>query len=311
MLNKENNTINDFINGKLTSEKAIGISKMIKEQAKNENFASKTPNYAEQFDVDSAWEKFSKKNHIINTKESKKYNFIRIAASIILLVSISIIGYFISSNIAENDKYSEINSNNKLKEVILPDGSIVSLNKNSNIKFPKKFGTSRIVNFSGEAFFNITKNSKRPFIIKSNNSEITVLGTSFNVNSKNEKDISVTVKIGKVKLAKNNNEHIILISGQLGELKNNKLIKSKNSNKNFLSWKTKYFEYHNDKLKKVISDFNKVYDVDISVSSADIEDLPISTPFNNKPIEVALNIICKLHNLEYTKENNKYILYKK
>ena len=313
MLNKENKIINDFINGTLSPEKAKKLSNMIKDKENNKYFTKKeNSNYTEQFDVDAAWKKFSNKN--INTKtikRNKKNNFMRIAASTILLVGVSIIGYFVSSNVFNNDKYSEINSKNELKEVILPDGSIVSLNKNSNIKFPEVFGNKRIVEFSGEGFFKISKNPKSPFIIKSNNSEISVLGTSFNVNAKDKKNISVTVKTGKVKFAKNKNEHVILVAGEFGEIKNNNLSKSKNLNKNFLSWKTKQFIYKNDKLKKVISDFNKVYNVNIATSSADIEDLLISTTIKNKTINMALDIICKSNNLQYSKNKNKIIISKK
>jgi len=307
----ENKILTEFINGTLPKDKMKEISSLIEKEMKDKPI-DKSKDI--QFDADFAWDKFSKKINVPKNKEKrigKNYNFMRIAASIVLLIGISVLGYFISTNINNKTQYSEINSLQNLNEVSLPDGSIVSLNKNSTIKFPKTFNKSRIVEFSGEAFFKITKNPKSPFIIKSNNSEITVLGTSFNVDAKSKKDISVTVATGKVKLAKNKKEHVILVAGEFGEIKNNSLSKNKNSNKNFLSWKTKHFEYNGDKLKKVISDFNKVYGVGISVSSADIEDLPISTPFDNKPIEVALDIICKLHNLKYTKSDNNFIISKK
>jgi transmembrane sensor len=87
----------------------------------------------------------------------------------------------------------------KLQQVRLPDGSEVWLNASSRIGFPEKFGDTREVNLQGEAFFKVTKDPKKPFIIRTGNVHTTVLGTAFNVKAyKGDELIEVTVSNGKV-----------------------------------------------------------------------------------------------------------------
>ncbi len=114
-----------------------------------------------------------------------------------------------------------------------------------------------------------------------------------------------------MKLAKNKNEHIFLIAGEVGTIKNNTILKRDNTDKNFLSWKTKCFEYNGEKLEKVIADFNKVYNVNVVVGADGIEDLPIVSSIKNKSIEVALDIVCTSNNLKYTKAKNDIIISRK
>lgn len=305
MLNHEDKTINQFINAKFPNDKKEELAKKI--------IGAKFPiNNKENFDENLAWSKFKEKvNHNTTSKKKniKQRTYISIAASIILLIGISVFTYLSTNN---KNKFAEFNSMQEIKELVLPDGSIVTLNRNSSIKFPKKFASkNRLVEFTGEAFFKISKNKNKPFIIKSNNAKITVLGTSFNVNSKNKKNILVTVKTGKVKFEKKNKEHLILIAGETGEIKNSKILKKKNLNKNFLSWKTKQFEYYGEKLSKVISDFNDVYQVNITTSTTDINNLQITTTINGKDVYVALNIICQANNLKYTTNKNNILISKK
>ncbi len=83
---------------------------------------------------------------------------------------------------------------------MLEDGTVIMLKPNSSIEYPEKFSKSdRKVQLTGEAFFNVTKDKSRPFIIGTADVTIKVLGTSFNVMAyEGAKEISVAVKTGKV-----------------------------------------------------------------------------------------------------------------
>lgn len=91
-----------------------------------------------------------------------------------------------------------VSSSGKFEEVELPDGSIVLLNKNSEISYPSKF-EERNVQLTGEAFFEVTPNPTKPFKVISGENEITVLGTSFNVKSTSE-SMEVEVSTGEVEM---------------------------------------------------------------------------------------------------------------
>jgi len=313
MSQKESQTISDFINGTLSEEKRNRVSNQIKNHSIKGETNKMKANNKNTFDANKAWVKFKdgiENNKTITSLKKPIFKIQNVAASIIILIGITISGYFLIDNFSKT-QFAEISSGNKIKEITLPDGSLITLNNNSTMKFPEKFSNvNRTVEFSGEGFFEIEKNPEKPFIIKSNNAEITVLGTSFNVSASVQNEIKVTVKTGKVKLSKNKKKNIILNPEEEGKIENNKLYKTKNIDKNYLSWKTKCFEYNGEQLRKVIDDFNKVYKANIIIEDTETAKLPIVSNPQNKTLEVALEIICSANNLKFKQENNKIIISK-
>ncbi|MCF6365891.1 MAG: FecR family protein [Bacteroidales bacterium] len=313
MSQKEYQTISNFITGTLSENERKAVSNQIKSHSLK-NYSGKIKTKERHiFNADKAWFEFKKDVETPKTPIQKRkslYKTRNIAASVIILAVTTIFGYFLINNFTDN-QFTEISSGNEIKEIVLPDGSVLTLNKNSEIRFPEEFSKiNRSVEFSGEAFFEIKRNPKIPFVIRSNNTEITVLGTSFNVLTSKKTDITVTVKTGKIKLSNNNKENIILKPEEVGKIENNILSKSVNKNKNYLSWKTKCFNYNGEKLNKVIEDFNKAYNAEIVIEDPKIGKLPIVSNPRNKALTVALEIICSAHNLKYKQEKNKIIIYK-
>ncbi len=133
------------------------------------------------------------------------------AASVLLLISIGTWRYFSSPKEAA-DSYTfltkavatplqeKVNTGKEALTVLLGDGTIVTLNPNSRLSYPPLFNkTSRTVYLSGEAFFEVTKNPARPFLIYANQTVTKVLGTSFLVRAyTDEENVTVTVKTGRV-----------------------------------------------------------------------------------------------------------------
>ena len=89
-------------------------------------------------------------------------------------------------------------------QVVLPDGSKVWLNSASSLHFPTAFiGNLRIVELTGEAYFEVTKNKKKPFLVKVRDMEVKVLGTHFNINAyPDENTIKTSILEGRVKITK-------------------------------------------------------------------------------------------------------------
>ena len=134
------------------------------------------------------------------------------AASVALLLGFGTWRFFSNPQIAHTDTYAKmtiqeqmpllekINNGNKTVNILLNDGSVVSLGKNSRISYPKQFDkNSRTVYLSGEAFFDVAKNPAKPFLIYANSTITKVLGTSFLVRAyREEPDVKVMVKTGRV-----------------------------------------------------------------------------------------------------------------
>ena len=92
-------------------------------------------------------------------------------------------------------------ANGQKSTVTLADGSIIRLNAGSRLTYPETFESdTRSIQLVGEAFFEVVRDEKRPFIIKSGDLVTTVLGTSFNISAFPDQDISVTVATGKVRV---------------------------------------------------------------------------------------------------------------
>ena len=303
MTQNENHIIQNFINGTLDEATRLKLSKKITNPKSSEE-KNTMKNNSQKFDADAAWKtlhnKLKEDNLIIpeNKKRNNSfYKISRIAASIIIFTGLSISGYFIVNSNSDIN----IQSENSLKEIRLPDGSEITLNTKSHLSYPKKFArNNRLIKFEGEAFFKIAKNPEKPFIIKTKNSQIKVLGTSFNVNTDKNKT-EVIVKTGKVefKSASNGKAKLVLIQGEKGVLHTGKLYKTKNDNPNYLAWKTRIFTYENTKLKTIVSDINKAYNVNIRFENPEIgEIITGKTTFNNYDIETVIKIICETHRLK-------------
>jgi len=146
-------------------------------------------------------------------------------------------------------------------QVRLPDGSKVWLNAASKLIYPVSFNGrgQRVVELSGEAYFEIFKNKLQPFVVKSKNQEVTVLGTHFNVNSySDEPDTKTTLLEGSVRIngtILKPNEQAVLAGGKLS-VKEVEAV-------SFTDWKDGQFYFRNEALPSVMRKLARWYNVDI------------------------------------------------
>lgn len=277
-----------------------------------------------KYPAEHAWEKV----HMRIQKQSKLHQtkirslasnpIFRIAAAVLFAALLLVSGYEVYNNDSENKEIVEISETNQiLKSFILPDGTEISLNSDTKIKYPKQFAEDiREVTIEGEAFFHVKPNKAKPFIIHAGNAQIKVLGTSFNVNAyPSAKTVEVTVETGKVQVLnkiaspKENNE-VILMPGEKGTLNNsgNLLIKSTNQNPNFLAWKTHNLVFKATLLPEVIENLKKVYKVDISLADPKLNNLLLTAQFNDYPLDFILDVIKSTFQIEVEQVNGHYIL---
>lgn len=151
-------------------------------------------------------------------------------------------------------------------QVILPDGSKVWLNAASKLRYPKKFLTSqRNVELDGEAYFEVARNEKQPFIVKTPNEQVEVLGTHFNINSYSEDKVSkVALVEGKVKVA-THSQSKILQPGQQSRLKNQQMDVQEVNTEEIIAWKNGEFAFNNESLGTSMRQLARWYDIDIQV----------------------------------------------
>jgi len=198
--------------------------------------------------------------------------------------------------------------------------SLVSLNSDTHLSYPKRFGNqTREVIIEGEAFFEVKPNKNKPFIIHVRNAQIKVLGTSFIVNAYPDSLLmEVIVKTGKVQVtnqiaeSKHSNE-LILNPGDKGTLilSNNTLLKTSNENLNFMAWKTHDLIFKATSLGEVIGLLEKVYKVRIQLHDPKSNELLLTAHFNNYSLDFILKVIEATFQMETQKIDGQYVLKSK
>ena len=256
----------------------------------------------------------------IQTTQEKRLFFrrmLRVAASLLLAVTLGTAGYYIGFRQHKPAVYTEVITNDRqvVAGITLPDGSVVTLNRNSALTYPKTFsGNTREVSITGEAFFEVSPDAEKPFVIQAGSAKIRVLGTSFNVCAYPEAEtVDVIVATGKVQVTcndkpENNGCNLILTPGERGTLSNKDLtlVKSANYDLNASAWKTRQLVFEDTPLAEVVSALEKVYFVNIQLADPQLRDLALTANFNNQPVDFILDVIRLTFNLELTSMNGQY-----
>jgi transmembrane sensor len=276
-----------------------------------------------EINVDNAWNNVLSR---INENENKTENsiarisflrssFMRVAAIALVILSLGFAATYLANPDIFSRKITIVSANDEKNiEVALPDGSRIFLNRNSEFSYRSNFGErGRNVTLTGEAFFEIAPDAAKPFIIDAGNAKVRVLGTSFNVITRNsESAVEVFVKTGKVMLSnKSGSKSLALDPGYIGRIDSENSGKTMNNNPNYLSWKTGLLVYNGQKLNVVFSDLKRVYNMDIEVADPSILENTWTSPIDNQPQETIIRLICASFNLSYTNDGNVYHLVKK
>ena len=151
-------------------------------------------------------------------------------------------------------------------QLVLPDGTKVWLNAASSIRFPVAFvGKERKVTITGEAYFEVAKDKKKPFIVSSANIDIEVLGTHFNVSAYTEESIVKTTLLeGSVKI-NNKNSEVYLLPGQQSQLNNSGQFSIKNNidlDKE-IAWTRGKFQFNSNTIQEIMLQLSRWYDVEV------------------------------------------------
>ena len=202
-----------------------------------------------------------------------------------------------------------VQANNIVKADSLPDGSVVTLNKHSQVSYPEKFaGDKRVLQLSGEAFFKVQPNKKKPFEVHTSNVTITVVGTSFNVRSRGD-TTEIIVETGVVEVA-TDKQTVVLKAGQKAITGFTEAILQKQTNTDQLYnyYRSKKFVCDSTPLWKLIEKLNEAYDVQIVIENEAVRNEPYTTTFDNQPLDKILSIISSTFNTSVIKEKGKIIL---
>ncbi|WP_333887719.1 FecR family protein [Sphingobacterium siyangense] len=200
-------------------------------------------------------------------------------------------------------------------QITLPDGTKVWLNAGSSLKYPMSFAKNeRRVSLEGEAFFEVTKDSARPFKVLSKGQEIEVLGTAFNVNAYPDNTVIKTTLVnGKVKLSndKRYSEAIYLLPGQQSTNSNNGKIQLANvDTAPFTAWKEGLFYFDETPLSDALQQIGRWYNVEVKYKGEVPQTHFYGRIKRSKPLRDVLDVLEEGGlRFELSKSDEKNILY--
>jgi transmembrane sensor len=256
-------------------------------------------------DENKAWDLFQQRVHPASARRTSP-GWVKIAASIIIIAGIGILAYGLLNN---RTKQMTVVARQIVLNDTLPDGSVVTVNKGSSISYLSKFkGHTRKVTLKGEAFFNVTPNKEKPFIISVNDVLITVVGTAFNVKSING-NTEVVVESGIVKVTKAGNTVEVKADEKIRVGINDPVLKKEQvKDQLYKYYRTKEFICDETPLWKLVDVINEAYHSNIVIGNPALRDMTLTTTFNNESLEQVLNVISITFNIKIIKEGNAITL---
>lgn len=263
-------------------------------------------------------------NKKIDSEGSSSYRFITILSRIAAVLFIPLLAYTLATGFSGNKNARSRNSDTAWQTmstgvgmrgtIELPDGSRVTLNSGSEIRYPANFIKDiREVKLNGEAYFEVAKDQKHPFIVNTGNLNVEVLGTTFNVSAYDNMPVEVVLATGSINLFTGDNK----LSNSLGILKpdqravfntaDNKITVSGVETDKYLAWKEGNIIFRDDSMSDVVSRLERWFNVDIYVLDNEILDYEITAKFHDETLEQVLNLIRLSSGIKYSIEKNSQL----
>lgn len=277
--------------------------------------------------LQSTWNKIEEKENFYNQTKKSKIRFLQrywlsAAVAAVLLIFISL--YIFRNNsittntvvtynelIEENDEgLVEQTNNSDISQIItLSDGSSVLLQPKSKLSYPKIFtGNERKVYLSGEGFFEISKNPKKPFFVYANEIVTRVVGTSFRIKAyQDQQNVEVLVRTGKVRVKSNslvsnaNDDEVVLLPNQALRFIRKDLVFNKITNitkdevlvHSVGNIEQLSFEFNDIPITQIFETIEQAYLVEIDYPKDKLKDCHLTTSLSDQPLPEKLKIICK------------------
>ncbi len=251
--------------------------------------------------------------------------YLRVAASIafLIIISTTILYYTGKSNTKPDNivLQEKITAIGEKSIIALSDGSKITLNAGSKINYPEHFGEGpREIYLDGEAYFEVSSNKEKPFIVHTGSITTTDLGTIFNIKAfKDIETISVSLLEGKIRVTQTEinspKNGIILEPDQQFIFNKNEDVVTVTDFEpvEVIGWIDNTLVFHKEPLKNVLAALTRMYGIEFELADKAIEEKEITANFQKEPYKIVSETLKKAAELEYKiiNENNtvKKILF--
>lgn len=248
------------------------------------------------------------------------YPWLKIAAAIALLIVIGLLAFFKETTFADSEiaeieqqakEITKQNGKGIKSQIVLPDGTKVFLNSESQLIYPAHFDNhKRQVQLTGEAFFEVAHDSLRPFSVMAKNTLTTALGTSFNVQAfASDNNINVALVTGSVKVASQNKQlgNLKLNPGEkiMLDLRRDKAFVTKFNLQTEIGWKDGLLVFNNSGFPDFIQKIERWFGVEVEIEGKPKTQWNIDGQFDNESLEEILNSIKYTHEVKYEINDKK------
>lgn len=308
-----------YFSGRLSNEeKSILFEKMETDDELKKQFIDIQNNYALAQMIETKNDLLYAEEGLLQLKKYSKKKIIRqnilriskYAAILLLAVGLFFIAKHYTSNPNKEILYTEYIAPSGLrKEITLSDGTKICLAPSSKIKVPTTFANDiRLIELNGEALFKVTKDEKRPFIVKTEKYEIKVLGTTFMVNSYSKASTFKTSLLeGSVKVY-NSTENIFLKPGESALLEKNRLVTVTNNDNEIYYLQSGIYQFDNKSLKEITDVLGKWYNINIKVADNELSKRLLTGKFReNDNVDTILNAIQQIYPFTYDRISDNEI----
>ena len=243
-------------------------------------------------------------------QKERRILFVSIAASLLVLFTI---GYNLltGSHSSEQIAWIEISTPKGVRDsVLLSDGSKIFLNGGSDLKYPRQFtGDTREVSFTGEGYFEIAKNAKKPFLINTELIEVKVLGTKFNLKAyANDMSVETILEEGRVQVKHS-------ASNQILDMKPNDCVTFNKQMNTFSTkqvdplvatmWRSGKYSFHSTPCPEFAQTLERGFGVTFIIENPDVASRHFTGEFiRGESIDEILNILKISSKLNYQKKDN-------
>ena len=264
-----------------------------------------------------------------------KRNWLAVAASILLVLTLGYLtlrekpaqpGRPLSAVLETNSEKQEINDGSKPKTINLPDGSQITLEPKSRLRIGNAFGqTTREVYLTGEAFFQVAKNSEKPFLVYTGKVVTKVLGTSFRIKAyEADANVSIGVRTGKVTVFKQTakqdtdprlSEEVILTPNQQAVFvkKEERFVKTLVEKPAALSQNhlKERLDFTETSIPEVLNTLEQIYGVKIICDADQLKDCNLTGSLNDGTLYDKLSIVCETIQASYKVMDGQVVIYGK
>ncbi|TCC99359.1 DUF4974 domain-containing protein [Pedobacter hiemivivus] len=201
-------------------------------------------------------------------------------------------------------------------KLVMSDGTEVWLNSETRLRYPavlNETGDRMVYLESGEAYFKVTKNKHAPFLVNLNGMQVEVLGTSFNINTFNQK-ISTTLVEGSIKVNRKGKAALFQVPGEQSNFDpiTKDISKSEVDVYPYTSWKDGWLVFNDNSLDEVLEQVGRWYDYNVSFESPELKVLRFGGKLRkSKRITDVLNVIERSNELKYRISGQTIYIYNK